>query len=93
MPEATHGADLQKARDAFNRRFDDAPDPDEARRRYFAELGRKSGQARRERSEQVAELLDRTRTKRGMTLVITDPAIIAKVAGIVAAPSTGGEAA
>lgn len=33
----------------------------------------------------VADLLHRTRTERGMALVIDDPATIAKVAAIVAA--------
>lgn len=87
------------------RSFEDAVDPDraldpderarlveEARRLHFAELGRKSGKARRDRSDQVAELLARTRGDRGMRLVIDDPAIIAKVASIVAAASTGGDA-
>lgn len=91
MPETTNrGANLGEARAVFNRRFDESPDPDDARRRYFAELGRKSGEARRRRSEEVARLLERTRTDRGMALVIDDPATIAKVASILAA---GGEAA
>lgn len=34
---------------------------------------------------QVSELLKRTRTERGLTLVIDDPTIIAKLARIVAA--------
>lgn len=34
---------------------------------------------------EVLELLKRTRTDRGMALVIDDPAIIAKIASIVAA--------
>lgn len=41
----------------------------------------------------VLELLERTRTSRGLALVIDDPAIIAQVAAIVAAGPTGGEAA
>lgn len=74
-----------KAREVFNRRFDDDSDPNEARRRYYAELGRKSGESRRQRAEIVDSLLKRTRTDRGMALVIDDPAVIAKVAAIVAA--------
>ncbi|CAN5830962.1 hypothetical protein BH24ACT3_BH24ACT3_11500 [soil metagenome] len=86
------------ARNAFLRRFEVDVEPDrilapeerarraeEALRRHFAALGRKSGKSRRDRSEQVADLLKRARTNSGMALVIDDPAIIAKVAGIVAA--------
>lgn len=61
----------------------------EARRRHMAELGRRSGEARRKKAQAVEELLRRTRTERGMELVITDPAIIAKVAAIVAAGGGG----
>lgn len=89
-PNPDRSAATAPARSAFLRRFENEADPEEARRRYYAELGRKSGEARRRQSEAVADLLHRTRTERGMALVIDDPAIIAKVAAIVAA---GGEAA
>jgi len=93
MPKQAHpdrSASTAPAREAFMRRFENEADPEEARRRYYAELGRKSGEARRRQAEAVADLLKRTRTDRGLALVIEDPALIAKVAAIVAA---GGEAA
>jgi hypothetical protein len=37
------------ARKAFNRRFEDAADPEAARRAYYAELALRSAQARRKK--------------------------------------------
>jgi hypothetical protein len=42
-------AATEPARKAFNRRFEDAADPEAARRAYFAELALRSAQARRRR--------------------------------------------
>ena len=79
-------AQTAAAREQFLSRFEDEDD----RSRYFAELGRKSGEARRERSAALDDLLKRTRTDRGLALVIEDPATIAKVAAVLAAE--GGDA-
>jgi hypothetical protein len=46
---ANRTAATESARKAFNRRFEDFPDPEAARRAYFAELALRSAQVRRRR--------------------------------------------
>lgn len=70
----------QRARIAAGTRHGNAEDVDNVRKEF----------ERSRLESDVLELLKRTRTERGMALVIDDPAVIAQVARIVAA---GGDAA